>query len=266
MPTMLVNNIEFNYIDKGIGDPIIFLHGVWMSSIFFQKQIDELSKYHRVIAIDFRGHGLSENTNYGHTVTQYAADVKAIIDQLKLKEIVFVGWSMGAFVIWDYIEQFESHNIKATVIIDESASDFKWDDWPYGFADFPTLIHLMEMIQTNQEHLIDDFLPLMFKDSLDENSQSWMKLELLKVNPTTAGTILFDQTTRDYRNKIANFTFPTLLCFGRDSKLVPVEAGEYFLEHINQSELVVFENSGHCPFLEEYEEFNRQLLKFINKI
>lgn len=266
MPSIAVNQTVLSYTDQGQGTPIIFLHGVWMSSVFFQKQLKPLSEKHRVITIDFRGHGLSQDPHDGHTVAQYAKDVKQIIDQLDLKNVVFVGWSMGAFVMWEYLELFGIDNVQGTVIVDESASDFKWEDWPYGFADFSTLTHLMQMIQTEREVMLDGFLPLMFKDQLEADTLAWMKLEIMKVHPTTAGVILFDQTTRDYRQHIAKFLIPTLICFGRDGKLIPVEAADYFLEHIPSSELVVFEESSHCPFLEESEKFNHELTQFIQKI
>lgn len=266
MPSINVNQTTIYYRDQGQGTPIVLLHGVWMSSVFFQKQIEVLSQSHRVIAIDFRGHGQSDDPHTGHTVPQYADDVKQIIDALGLKDVVLVGWSMGAFVTWEYVTQFGTDNIKGTVIIDESASDFKWKDWSYGFADLDTLIHLMQSVQTDQDALLDGFLPLMFKAELKADDLAWMKAQMKQVNPATAGAILFDQTTRDFRQQLIYFTVPTLICFGRDEKIVPLRAADYFLQQMTQSELIIFEQSSHCPFLEEPEQFNQELLNFVNKI
>ena len=248
MATLEINGTQISYEDRGTGAVLILLHGVWMSSRFFRAQIDALSKSHRVIALDFRGHGESAGVDHGHTVPQYARDLHGLIDALALGRVSLLGWSMGAFVIWDYIKQFGSHGLESIVVVDESASDFRWTDWPLGFADFPTLIHLMESVQTDQSAVADQFIPLMFKDPPSEQDAQWMKREIMRLSPVVANSILFDQTTRDYRDMLGDIDVPTLLCFGADEKLVPVAAGEHLRSAIPKSELVVFEQSGHCPF------------------
>lgn len=57
---------------------------------------------------------------------------------------------------------------------------------------------------------------------------------------------------------LSSFTIPTLLCFGSDEKLIPVAAGEHLCQNLPDAQLVVFEQSGHCPFLEEPERFNQE--------
>jgi pimeloyl-ACP methyl ester carboxylesterase len=154
-----VNRTQIHYEDKGTGPVLVLLHGVWMSSRFFSVQIDALSKTHRVIALDFRGHGQSAFVAHGHTVPQYARDLHAMIDALGLSRVALLGWSMGAFVIWDYIKQFGTQRLEAVVVVDESASDFKWPDWSLGFVDLPTLVHFMESVQMDQTTVVDHFIP-----------------------------------------------------------------------------------------------------------
>ncbi|MFP3489894.1 alpha/beta hydrolase, partial [Staphylococcus sp. SIMBA_130] len=87
----------------------------------------------------------------GHTVANYARDLKKFIDELHLKEVTLVGWSMGAFVIWEYLHQFGEDNVKGTVIVDELASDFKWPDFDIGAFDLPALTGMMRDIQSDQK-------------------------------------------------------------------------------------------------------------------
>src|SRR5258708_1779107 len=137
MPTFnLPDGAQLHYEDQGTGRTILFIHGVWMSSKFFQRQVPTLSKRLRVITLDLRGHGRSSHTMHGHTVANYTRDIRALIDGLGLNDVVLAGWSMGAFVLWDYFKQFGAHKVKATIVIEESASDFKWPDWSIGLTDF----------------------------------------------------------------------------------------------------------------------------------
>ncbi|WLD94418.1 alpha/beta fold hydrolase [Alkalihalobacillus sp. AL-G] len=267
MPYFSVEDqVELYYEDIGEGTPVIFVHGVWMSSQFFQKQASYFGENNRTILFDLRGHGRSSKVHHGHTVANYARDLHSFIQKLELKDFVLAGWSMGAFVVWDYLDQFGQENVKGTVIVDELASDFKWDDFPSGAFDFPTLIHLMREVQTNRIGFLKEFIPLMFKEELSQDDFDWMLEEVTKLPESVASAILFDQTVVDYRKQFEHVKVPTLLCFGRAEKLIPVEAGEYLHKHIPNSELVIFENSCHCPFLEEADHFNEVVASFIDSL
>ncbi len=266
MPKLDLKTTRLHYEDAGKGRPVIFIHGVWMSSRFFQKQKPHFSKGYRFIAPDLRGHGRSQHVHSGHTIAQYARDLHDLVHKLKLKDVVLVGWSMGAFVLWDYIRQFGVGNIRGTVVVEESASDFKWADWPNGIADFPGLCGMMRDVQTDRAAFVKAFIPLMFKDPPSKQDAHWMFDEITRLPESIASSILFDQTVQDYRADLVKVTVPTLLCFGRDEKLIPVAGGEHLHKNLSSSRLIVFENSGHCPFLEGSDRFNREVDQFIQSL
>ncbi|NQU11674.1 alpha/beta hydrolase [bacterium] len=267
MPTFdLPDGARLHYEDCGQGQPLVFIHGVWMSSRFFQKQVPALSRRFRVIAVDLRGHGQSAHVMHGHTVAQYARDVRALIDGLGLRDVVLAGWSMGAFVLWDYLRQFGPHQVKATIVVEESASDFKWPDWPVGLTDFTGLCQMMQAVQEDRGPFVHEFIKLMLKDPPAAVVDAWMFAEITRLPEAIASAILFDQTVQDYRAVIPTINLPTLLCFGRDEKLIPVAAGEHLQHHLADARLVIFENSGHCPFLEEAEKFNQEIERFVTAL
>lgn len=255
--------VEVFYEEKGQGRPVIFLHGVWMSSRFFAKQIPYFSEHYRCLTIDFRRHGRSTEVHAGHTVATYARDLHTFIERLNLKDVVLVGWSMGAFVIWDYLKQFGGENIHSTVIVDELASDFKYPDFEIGAFDIESLTTFMTEIQTNRSAFLQGFLASMFKEELPAADAKWMLDEVTIMPESIASAILFDQSVVDYREFLPNITVPTLLCFGREEKVIPVAAGEHLLEHIPNARLEIFENSCHCPFWEESDQFNHLVDEFI---
>lgn len=250
--------------EHGTGRPILFLHGVWMSGRFFKKQLSALGKNHRVIALDFRGHGRSSRVPRGHTMGQYARDVRAFIQGMGLRGVVLAGWSMGTFVVLDYFQQFGAENVKAAVMVEESTSDYKWPDWPIGFIDFASLCQMMRDVQTDREAFARAFIDLMFKEKPGEKDVAWMLREICRPDEAIAGAVLFDQTVQDYRPALPKVTVPTLLCFGRDEKIIPVAAGEYLRDHLANAKLVIFEKSSHCPFLEEPRRFNREVEAFVS--
>jgi len=266
VPKVTVRGVELSYEERGSGRPTVLLHGVWMSSRFFAKQLDPLGERCRAIALDFRGHGRSEKTEGGHTVAEYAADLREFLGALDLRDVVLVGWSMGAFVIWEYVKQFGTDGIAGTVVVDESASDFAWDGWPHGIITSELLRDLNEGVQSDRRGLIHHFIPLMFKEEPAPEDVAWMAEEMALPPAGVASSILLDQTLRDYRNDLAKVTAPTLVAFGGDEKLLKVAAGQHLVEHLPSARLVVFEGSSHCPFLEEPDLFNKTVLEFVESL
>ncbi|QFT91042.1 AB hydrolase superfamily protein YdjP [Bacillus sp. THAF10] len=267
MPKIEVSSgVELVYDDHGDGTPVLFIHGVWMSRKFFKEQLPYFSKDFRAITVDLRGHGDSSKVQEGHTIATYAKDLHSFIQKLALMDVVLVGWSMGAFVIWEYLNQFGEENVKGTVIVDELASDFKWPDFEIGAFDLATLTHFMREVQDNREEFLKGFIPLMFKDDVSADDMKWMLEETTKPPAGVASAILFDQSIVDYRSVFPSLTTPTLLCFGKEEKLIPIAAGEHLHDSIKNSKLVLFENSCHCPFLEEVEAFNKEVANFIKSL
>src|SRR5436309_16064291 len=67
---------RFAYVDEGSGSPILLLHG-WSGSLrWFNRNIATLARDHRVVAFDYRGHGSSDKTESGYTMTRSAPDVQ----------------------------------------------------------------------------------------------------------------------------------------------------------------------------------------------
>ncbi|RDW17084.1 alpha/beta fold hydrolase [Oceanobacillus chungangensis] len=253
------------YEEKGNGQTIIFIHGVMMSSKFFYKQIPFFSKKYRTIALDLRGHGQSSKVAHGHTVAQYARDLQTFIEKLELKDVILVGWSMGSFVVWDYVNQFGTENIKAVTIVDQSASDFLWPNWEHGAFDFAALTGLMQIIQEDQHGFNRNFIDGMFKEKPSDEDVQWILAEMNKLPASIESTIVYNQSIVDYRETLSNIDVPTLICFGTVG-FFTIEAGAYIQERIAGSTLVAFENSSHLLFLEETDKFNRELDTFFSRL
>lgn len=267
MPTCDIgNNVQLYYEDQGQGRPILFIHGMLMSSRFFHKQLAGLSGKYRVVAVDLRGHGGSAQYHSGLTMAQFARDVHALIEKLGLKDVTLAGWSMGSFVIWDYFRQFGAENIAGVIVIDESPSDFKWPDWPLGFTDLQGLTEIMDVLQSDRRGFVVDFAPSMFHHPLPPEDMQWVVEEMCRMDESNASAIVFSQTMQDYRPDLAKVTVPTLLCFGRGDQLVPWQVGEYLEKNMPNARLVVFEESGHCAYLEESERFNAEVDKFLSAL
>jgi len=122
---------------------------------------------------------------------------------------------------------------------------------------------MMELIQTDYPAVVGQLLELMFKSPPAPQDADWLTREISSIDAASASAIFFDQTMRDYRSVLPAIDVPTLVCMGGDEKLVPVAAGQYICDQLQQAELAIFAESCHCPFLEEPEAFNQRLASFI---
>ena len=91
-----IGNIRLNYYEKGQGDSLIFLHGNSMDSRSFYNLYSYFSKKYKVIAIDSRGHGLSDCGKVPYSINLLADDVVTFCNKKCLSNISIIGYSDGA--------------------------------------------------------------------------------------------------------------------------------------------------------------------------
>ena len=84
------------YEEQGQGRPILFVHGWCMSSAVWGLQREAVAAGYRFLAVDLRGHGRSTAAQTGGGFAAHAADLVGLVRQLDLRELVAVGWSLGA--------------------------------------------------------------------------------------------------------------------------------------------------------------------------
>ncbi|MDR1134391.1 MAG: alpha/beta hydrolase, partial [Synergistaceae bacterium] len=133
MPYVKSNDgTDLYYEIKGSGYPLLMIPGWTCTTGFWKKNADVLAKSLKVILFDMRAHGKSEKTLHGHRISRYAMDVKNLIDALGLSGVTMLGWSMGASVLWSYIELFGNEALKALVCVDQSPSQYTGPDWKWG--------------------------------------------------------------------------------------------------------------------------------------
>ena len=266
MPYERCNGADLFYRDAGEGVPLVFLHGVMASHRFFESQLTGLSAAYRTVAFDFRGHGRSEKTDLGHTVAQYARDLHAFLDHLDLEDVVLVGWSMGALVSWDYVDQFGTNSIRALVDVDMEASRFQWDDYDYGITDIDGLKATLSLVQQDRSSLIDRATEQGFAKPPADETRTLQFDELSRTPAPIKSAILFDALTRDYRDVLPGIDVPVLVCAGADEKRGTVASVRNVANMVPDSRFVRFEDSGHCPTVEEPGRFNRELSEFIDSL
>src|SRR5438105_11536896 len=221
------------------------------SGRLFGEQLDGLSTSYRVVAPDFRGHGESDKPLSGHTVPNYARDLRGMLEAIGVHRPVLVGWSMGAMVAYEFLRELGEDSVAGLVIVDQPPADFAWGGgYQFGLFTPEGILHAVEGIQTDLPGLARGWAELMLHDPTPDQADLLVE-EISKVPPAIGTTILVDQTLRDYRAFLAELRVPTLVAFGGDRKATDPAAGRWIAETMPDARLEIFERSSHCPFLEE---------------
>ena len=254
------DEIPIYYLDEGprTDSGIFLLHPEPFTSKLWQKNIPELSRAFRVVAMDRRGRGESGKTDDGQNVAQYARDFRHMLDVLNLKTVVAVGWSMGGIITWNYMQQFGEDRLSGYVNVDRHPNRFVSEE------DFQTQLSEIQThrLRYEKQVVLNCLGPVAQED---EEVVNWMAYECMKT-PTSAHCEGFREAYHaDYWSFLPQVHLPTLIFWAKYGSIKP-DTAKRMNEAMPNSRLVFFEHSGHLLPWTEPEKFNRELLAFAREV
>ena len=249
---------RIHYIEAGEGTPIVFIPGWRMPGWIWQKQIENLSKKYRVIAVDPRSQGESDKTPYGSLPETRARDYKQLVDQLGLKQPILVGWSMGCGELLSSVEQFGEDNIRGLVLVDGLIPTMQ----------NPEIVSVLSQwtvqLQRDRRKEADTFARAMFKKSQPEDYIQRVEHATLEVPTDTAVALLYDSlSVTDFSNAFARINRPML--FAYEPALQP--NADFLKQNLgDRVRLERFDEDGHALFVDNPVKFNRMVEDFIQSL
>ena len=139
-----LSGLRLGYRDYGgFGRPIVLLHGLASSSHIWDVVGNTVSKTHRVVALDQRGHGTSDEPLAGYDFESVTADLAGFIDALGLYRPIIVGHSWGAHVALEFAAR-RPNDVSGIVLVDGGYEGLEGKTWAEIERDMapPDLTHL----------------------------------------------------------------------------------------------------------------------------
>ena len=245
------------------GRPIVFIHGFSQCSLAWARQMNsELADTFRLVAMDMRGHGLSDKPRdqYGDSKL-WADDVHAVIEALQLDRPVLCGWSYGPLVILDYIRHYGENSIRGLNFVggvtklgsDEAASVLG--------ADFLKL--LPGFFSTDAQESVGalDSLVRMCVASDLAAEDRYLMLGFNAWVPPYVRQALFSRSV-DNDDVLAQVRKPVLLTHGANDAIVKPDIVKRHSARLSHAQIDIMANSGHAPFWDQATSFNRRLREF----
>ena len=98
--------VYYRDLGEGSGDPVLLLHAFPLNGKMWEPQVEALSGSRRVIVPDYPGFGRSPDAPAQPDIEYYAAEVRALLDRLRLERVVLGGISMGGYVAFAALRLF----------------------------------------------------------------------------------------------------------------------------------------------------------------
>jgi len=259
-----VNKITVSYTDEGPENApvIIFIHGFPFSKEMWNRQLDKLGESFRVIAYDVRGHGNSYFGTDDFSIELFAKDLLSLMDVLEIEKTALCGLSMGGYIALKAMEN-HPHRFNSLILCDTSCK-----------ADSPEAKgKRMKAIEGIWESGIEKFADDSIKNFFAPESFITKKDVIAEVREMMIGTteksviktLLALSKRKETCSTLWKIKVPVLILVGEDDKITPPEAAQFMQNEINGSVMSVIENAGHLSNLENPEQFNEQLIKFLKK-
>ncbi len=254
--------------------PLVLLHGWGLNSAVWQPLIeslpDDFTQFFNVVTLDLPGFGVNVSVD----ITPYSlANICQSITNTITKPAIYVGWSLGGLVATEMALRFPEkvlalitvastpRFIEEKVQVEENIQVI----WPGIKANVLAAFH--QQLQVNIEKTIDGFLKIQAMGS-PHIRQDIKKISQLVFQQKMASQATLDQSltlleSSDYRHTLQNVTQPFLRLYGHADSLVPKIVIEKVNELAPKSDVYIFKQASHAPFISHADDFKEILIQWL---
>jgi len=264
--------IELYYEDHGSGQPVVLIHGYPLDGNSWEKQVPMLlERGHRVITYDRRGFGRSSRTMTGYDYDTFAADLKALVDALDLRDAVLAGFSMGTGEVTRYLGTYGSERVAKAAL--------------FG-AIPPFLLQTPDNPEGLPQSLFDGF-----SDQIRKDRYAWFKFffdnfyNVDKLGGTRITTEAWNASFQvasgcspyatlacvptwltDFRDDLPKIDVPVLVVHGTEDRILPIDTTSRRLpDLVKDLHLVEVEGGPHNIGWTHPDELNRAFSQFLSQ-
>ena len=257
-----LNNITIGYSDHGTGLPIVFLHAFPLNRTMWAAQENALFSRFRIITIDLRGHGESDAPLWRYTLEQSADDVRALLDYLAIRQALFVGLSMGGYILFAFYRKYASR-VSGLILADTRAqadtvegkegrfqlAQIAYKKGPAAIADVMVPKLLSPVTIRTRPDLVDQVRAM-----IEGNQISGI-----------AGDLMAMADRPDSVPLLSQITTPTQIIVGELDQATPPTDARLMADHIPHARLAIIPHAAHLANLEQPEAFNQIVSTFASE-
>lgn len=247
---------------RGEGPPVLFVHGFPLDHTMWHHQLTALDGW-RCIAPDLRGAGDSDVPSGDYTMGRYADDLRAACDALDVADAVCCGFSMGGYVLFEFLRRYRSR-VRALVLCDTRPE-----------ADTVEGKRVRDENAALVEHegvgaLADRVVPKLFGATTRAGRPELVEqVREMALRQPAAGVIGALRAMRDRPDStvlLSGITVPTLVVHGAEDEVAPPAIARAMAARIPGARYVEMGRAGHLAPLEQPERVTRALQEFLEEL
>jgi pimeloyl-ACP methyl ester carboxylesterase len=261
--SVLVFGQKIVYYDVGSGPTVVLLHGLASQAMFdWGHVIMPPSQRHRVIALDQVGFGGSDKPFIDYSIQTFVDFLGEFLRTLGVQQFTLAGESLGGWIAASYTIQAHAPGNTGAYALPKPerlilANPAGYSDSPSG-SSRPIPGSLRDsagiaIIFHDKSRVTEDFVRQNFAIRVKANDGATQRS--FWSNPQVARETVGE--------RLAGITVPTLIVWGANDELIPLDQGREYATKIPNARLVVIPDCGHVPPLENPEAFLSAMIPFL---
>jgi len=269
MKQVSVEGINISYIEKGEGDPLVFVHGSPTSSFLWRDMIEELSAHGRIIALDLPGFGFSDPPPNGdYTISNYARIFESFLEALAIEQATLVCHDFGGPIVLTYALRHPGKYQRLIILNTFLHRDLP--PWPLSWK-IAKIRPLGEIIMgLGGKSITRSALEEGVIDKSRISDQVFHRYYMPDGNPDKLNKTMLGTLRVDYmgdlefiETNLKTIEKPTLILWGENDKFLPLYLGELIHKDIKGSRMDIIPDCGHFVQEDQPERAAKIIVAFL---
>ena len=253
-----IDNLVVRYLDKNkSGIPLLLLHGLGGSIESWSNNINFLSTKFRIIALDLPGFGLSDKPKISYSIKFYVYLLEKFIKRIKLNHLFIIGSSLGGHIAVEF-------TLKNRKMVDKLILISPAGSLPKSFKGTRELKRYVKIVNARSSRDIGRILTSIDTSMVNPSYAdiTFKRLSLPGAKEAFISALKGSARAQRYNNQLEKIDTSMLLIWGKKDRMIPLKFIRPFMEHGN-SRIIIFENCGHRPHVENPRLFNKVVKDFL---
>lgn len=285
--TQLDNGEVLSYRRKlGKGKTMLLVHGNMTSSKHWDLFLESFSDDYDLIAVDLRGFGFSTYRKPINSIKDFSNDLALFAQVLRLDSFILVGWSMGGAVSMQFSIDHPHYVEKLILLTSASTRGFPF----YHLNEEGASVRSLTKSEIATDRKTVEFLTAYKQKDKLFLQQFWNRFIYTKNRPSESkydeyiedmvkqrnlvdcyhalnvfNISSFHNGTVEGTNEVGKLKVKTLVLSGETDRIVTEKMTEELLQDLgDQVTSYIMKGCGHSPFIDDLQQLNEQIRKFIN--
>jgi pimeloyl-ACP methyl ester carboxylesterase len=254
--------VSIAYDIEGTGPLAVFLHGIGGNRTNWHGQLERFGARFCAVTWDARGYGASADPPQTLQFSDFADDLRRLLDHLQAERAHLVGLSMGGMIVQDFYGR-HPERVATLALVDTSS----------GFGGVPEAVRrdfLSRRLDPLEKGLKPaDIAPGVVEVLVAKGAslavREQMRASMAALRVESYKQALHAIVTTDFRPVLPKITLPTLVIVGEEDMVTPPSASEFLAKNIAGASLVKIPGAGHLTNLEKPEAFHAALEPFLDR-